>query len=162
MSQIDIYNSLPVNCEKSANSVLNVLIVILLNENKTEMKKDVLQLAQSTYFSVLVTSGRLFCPEKYKQAQNLFKQNDPFDCPPYRLPITQVHLALSLFPDCFLIRFHHYDKFKLSFFIFTVFQLIVLDSSNIKILITDTTLSSFYNHFLSFYLKKQSFIYHIF
>lgn len=155
---IELFNSLPIYNEKSSKIALNILIVVLMNDSKIQMKKDVSLLAQSTYFSVLISSGRLFDPEKFKHAQALFRTTDPFDCPVFQLPVTQIHLALALFPDL-MIPFYSNDQNKLSFFLFAIFQLIVLDCSNIKLLITDLTLASVYSTFINFYLLNPSYIF---
>ena len=156
--KIDLFNVLPVNSKKSADTALNVLIISLMNENKAEMKKSIQHIAQSTYFSILISSGRLFCIEKYKQAQKLFKMNDPFDCPPFQLPVTQIHLVLALYPDFLMIPFQYHDKFKLSFFVFLIFQLFILDCSDIKLLITDSTLANAYGLFLNHFLVQPTYL----
>lgn len=158
MSDILSFNNLPVYSEKSSQSALNALIVVLMNNNKVEMKKTVFQLARSPYFSVLVSSGRLFFPEKFRQAQLLFKMNDPFDSPISKLPITQVHLVMALFPDYLMEHFYYNDKFKTAFFMFAIFQLITLDESGIKIVATDLTLTALYISFINYYLSNPSYI----
>lgn len=153
----NIFNSLPINTEKSAISALNALLVVLMNENKSQIKKDVNQLSQSTYFSVLISSGRLFSPEKFKMAQDLFTKADPFDCPTVQLPITQVHLVMALFPEVLMIPFHFNDKFRTNFLIFTVFQLVILDRSSIKFVTIDSMLAYVFCSFLNFYLVRPTY-----
>ena len=58
LCNFDLFNSLPVYSEKSAQSALNALIVVLKNDNKIEMKKSVMKLARSSYFSILISSER--------------------------------------------------------------------------------------------------------
>lgn len=158
MIKIESFNALPVYSEKSANTVLNALLVVLMNENKAELKRDVLQLSQFPYFCILISSGRLFSSEKYKSAQMLFKENNPFDVPIRQLPMTQAYLAIALFPGNLIEPLYANDKFRNLFFLFAVFQLVILDNTNVKILLTDSTSACIFNYFTMNYLVCPSYI----
>lgn len=158
MIKVDSFNALPVYSERSSKTALNALLVVLLNENKAEMKKGVSQLSCSSYFSILISSGRLFHSEKYKTAQMLFKEKDPFDCPNHQLPITQAHLVMALFPSYSMKQLTDNDNYKNLFSFFSIFQLISNDNLNIKIINNNPNQVQIYSAFINYYLKRPAYI----
>lgn len=159
MSKVDSFTSLPIYSERSAKSALNALLVVLLNDNKSEMKKDVMKFSFSTYFSILISSGRLFCPEKFQMVQQMFKEKDPFDCPIHQLPITQIHLVMSLFPCYSMEQLTDKDNYKNLCLLFAVFELINCSNYNVKIINNNNdNRASFHGSFINYYLAKPSYV----
>ncbi|OHT14651.1 hypothetical protein TRFO_14959 [Tritrichomonas foetus] len=147
-----LFNVLPVYSERSAKSALNALISILKSQSHAEVRRNILKLSNSSYFSILIASGRIFAPEKFKQAQILFKESDPFDGQIFQLPLTQAHLPSALFSKA-VHDPHFIDNYRDLFFLFSISPQLMTEQSKISNFISTSVQTSVFVYLLNVYLE---------
>ena len=151
---VSMFNKLPVYSEVSANCALNVLYLALTGNSHTEIKNCIFKISTSTYFSVLVASGRLFAPEKFNKVRQLFKSADPFDGQTSQLPLTQSHLPIALFSDI-VYDPHFNDCYKHTFHMYLYSLHIKFEES--CSLITERLKSGIFIYLVNLYFRKPLF-----
>lgn len=153
----DFYTHLRVNDEVSAKSALNILLVVLKDNDRERLKKLILKLSSSPYLSILIASGQLLCPEKYREAQILFKEIDPFECPIFQLPLSQAHLPFSLFPPELNDLFHYVHNCQDLVFMLSIIHHFKLKHDPEFVFETDLINATLFVYVIHLYLSKPSY-----
>jgi hypothetical protein len=93
-----LFNDLAIGNESSAHCSLKALHFTLTIPDPSLRKSAVQKLSLSPFFSVLIASGRMFCPKQFIRVVELFREVDPFSeiDPPLQNHLTTALLTKQL------------------------------------------------------------------
>jgi hypothetical protein len=91
-----LFNRLSVGCPASARCAVTALLFALTVPRRALLQSAVQRLSLSPFFSILIASARIYCPEEFGHVSALFREVDPFDGEDMRLPAVQRHLTTAL------------------------------------------------------------------
>ncbi|OHT03462.1 hypothetical protein TRFO_06718 [Tritrichomonas foetus] len=96
-----LFNDFKIGTKDSAICALNALRLVLnYHYNDPNLLKEaIIKLSRSPMFSILITSGRVFAPDDFRQVREQFEAANPFDGMMKQLPVSQAHLLSALFTE---------------------------------------------------------------
>lgn len=96
-----LFNDFKIGTKDSAVCALNALRLVLHYHynDPNILKEAIIKLSRSPMFSILISSGRVFAPEDFRNVQEEFERANPFDGMMNQLHVSQAHLLSALFTE---------------------------------------------------------------